>query len=142
MRIRVGTILAAVAGAVGMTLSAAANAATLYVECESFDSLGGWVVDPHSMKKLDSSYVMAHGVGMPVADAVTTVEIPAAGRYAVWAKTRDWAAEWREGRGNAPGRFKVLVNGAALDAELGAEGRDWHWQKARLCAARRLRKVS
>ena len=124
------SILALVAGVVGMTLSSATNAATLYVECESFGSLGGWVVDPHSMKALESSYVMAHGVGKPVADAVTTVEIPAAGRYAVWAKTRDWSAEWREGRGRAPGRFKVIVNGAALDSELGVEGREWHWQKA------------
>ena len=123
------SILALVSGAACLTLLSA-NAATLYVECESFDSLGGWVVDPHSMKTLESSYVMAHGVGKPVADAVTKVEVPSAGRYAVWAKTRDWSAEWREGRGNAPGRFKVLVNGAALDAELGAEGREWHWQKA------------
>ena len=123
------TCLLSLAGAVSLSF-ATANAATLYVECESFDSLGGWVVDPHSMKKIDSSYVMAHGVGKPVADAVTKVEIPATGRYAVWAKTRDWSAEWREGRGNAPGRFKVLVNGAALDSELGTEGHEWHWQKA------------
>ena len=123
------TCLLSLAGAVSLSF-ATANAATLYVECESFDSLGGWVVDPHSMKKIDSSYVMAHGVGKPVADAVTKVEIPATGRYAVWAKTRDWSAEWREGRGNAPGRFKVLVNGAALDSELGTEGNEWHWQKA------------
>ena len=123
------TCLLSLAGAVSLSF-ATANAATLYVECESFDSLGGWVVDPHSMKKIDSSYVMAHGVGKPVADAVTKVEIPATGRYAVWAKTRDWAAEWREGRGSAPGRFKALVDGEAIDGELGTEGRDWHWQKA------------
>ena len=85
------SILALVFGVAGTMLSSPANAATLYVECESFDSLGGWVVDPHSMKTLESSYVMAHGVGKPVADAVTAVEIHAAGRYAVWAKTRDWA---------------------------------------------------
>ena len=124
------SIIAIVSGAACMTFSLALNAATLYVECESFDSLGGWVVDPHSMKTLESSYVMAHGVGKPVADAVTKVEVPSAGRYAVWAKTRDWSAEWREGRGNAPGRFKVRVNGAGLDSELGTEGREWHWQKA------------
>ena len=107
-----------------------AGAKQVYVECESFDSLGGWVVDPHSMKGLGSSYVMAHGVGRPVADAETVVTIPSSGRYAVWARTRDWAAEWREGRGSAPGRFRVLVNGSMLGAELGAEGGEWHWQKA------------
>ena len=123
-------IAAIVSAACFMTLAPAADAAALHVECESFDALGGWVVDPHSMKGLESSYVMAHGVGKPVADAVTTVEVPSAGRYAVWAKTRDWSDEWREGRGSAPGRFNVLVNGAALGAELGTEGREWHWQKA------------
>ena len=123
------TLLAAVVAA-ALPSYAEANAATLYVECESFAELGGWVVDPHSMKALGSSYVMAHGVGKPVADATTKVDVPSAGRYAVWAKTRDWSHEWREGRGSAPGRFRVVVNGAALDAELGTEGRDWHWQKA------------
>ena len=123
-------ILAFAAALSGVAFSMAANAATLYVECESFDSLGGWVVDPHSMKTLGSSYVMAHGIGKPVTDAKTTVAVPSAGRYAVWAKTRDWSDEWREGRGTAPGRFRVAVNGAELGAELGAEGRDWHWQKA------------
>lgn len=66
-------IVAMVSAAWFIALSLAANAATLYVECESFAELGGWVVDPHSMKALGSSYVMAHGIGKPVADAKTTV---------------------------------------------------------------------
>lgn len=65
-------IVAMVSAAWFIALSLAANAATLYVECESFAELGGWVVDPHSMKALCSSYVMAHGIGKPVADAKTT----------------------------------------------------------------------
>ena len=48
-----------------------AGGVQVYVEAESFAELGGWVVDPHSMKALGSSYVMAHGAGKPVADAVT-----------------------------------------------------------------------
>ena len=96
-------ILALVAGVFGVMFSLAADAATLYVEAESFAELGGWVVDPYSMKALGSSYIMAHGIGKPVADARTTVSVPSAGRYAVWAKTRDWADEWRERRGSAPG---------------------------------------
>ena len=117
------------AGAICLSF-ATAEAASLYVECESFDNLGGWVVDPHSMNIIDSSYVMAHGAGIPVADAETAVDVPSAGRYAVWAKTHDWSAEWREGRGTAPGRFRILVNGTPLEHELGVEGREWRWQKA------------
>ena len=113
-----------------VALAASARCSQLYVEAESFAELGGWVVDPHSMKAIGSSYIMAHGIGKPVADARTTVYARSPGRYAVWAKTRDWSDEWREGRGSAPGRFRVAVNGAELGAELGSEGRDWHWQKA------------
>lgn len=108
---------------------AVALAATVRVECENFETLGGWTVETQSMRKLGSSYLMAHGYGVPVPDAVTTVKIPAAGRYVVWAKTRDWAAEWRKGRGTAPGRFEIHI-GDWTSGELGAEGRDWHWVAA------------
>ena len=83
------------------------------VECESFRDLGGWVVDPHSMRQIGSSYVMAHGYGTPVKDAVTTAKFPAEGRYAVWARTRNWNAVWTKG---AAGRFQVVVDGKTLPA--------------------------
>lgn len=31
----------------------------LFIEAESFDILGGWVVDPQSMEQLGSSYIKA-----------------------------------------------------------------------------------
>ena len=83
-------IVAMVSAAWFIALSLAANAATLYVECESFAELGGWVVDPHSMKALGSSYVMAHGIGKPVADAKTTVAVPSAGLLASVEKLQGW----------------------------------------------------
>ena len=39
----------------------------LFIEAESFQNLGGWVVDQQSMETMGSSYVMAHGMGVPVA---------------------------------------------------------------------------
>ena len=105
----------------------AAPPASLFVECESFRDLGGWVVDPHSMRQIGSSYVMAHGYGTPVKDAVTTSKFPAAGRYAVWARSRNWNAVWTKG---AAGRFQVVVDGKTLPAELGTLGKDWDWQLA------------
>ena len=104
-----------------------AAAGSLYVECESFRDLGGWIVDPHSMRQIGSSYVMAHGYGTPVKDAVTTAKFPAEGRYAVWARTRNWNAVWTKG---AAGRFQVVVDGKTLPAELGMLGKDWDWQLA------------
>jgi len=102
-------------------------AAALFVECENFDKTGGWTVETQSMRQLGSSYVMAHGYGRPVADAETRIQIPNAGTYTVWARTRNWNAEWTKG---AAGRFRVEIESWA-STELGADtDKEWHWQKA------------
>ena len=119
--------------AAGLALLAGAwaRAATLHVEAESFATLGGWTVETQSIRQEGSSYLMAHGYGVPVADAETTVQIPSDGTYAVWARTRNWNAPWT---GGAAGRFQVVLRGtgtpAWTSAELGTEGADWHWQRA------------
>ena len=46
------------------------------VEAESFRDKGGWAVDQQFMDQMGSPYLIAHGMGKPVADAVTTVEFP------------------------------------------------------------------
>ena len=38
----------------------------LWLEAESFATLGGWVIDQQSMAQMGSAYVMAHGMGIPV----------------------------------------------------------------------------
>ncbi|MBQ6925764.1 MAG: FAD-dependent oxidoreductase [Kiritimatiellae bacterium] len=100
---------------------------SLLIQCESFRELGGWTVETQSTRQIGSSYVMAHGYGVPVADAWTEVELAEKGRYAVWARTRNWNAVWTP---RAAGRFQVLVNGAPLAGELGTGEAAWHWQKA------------
>ena len=47
--------------------------ASRFVECETFTDYGGWVVDPQSMKRMGSSYLMAHGYGTPVRDAIEKI---------------------------------------------------------------------
>ena len=89
----------------------------LLVEAESFDDLGGWVLDQQFMDLMGSPYLLAHGMGRPVADAVTSVEVPRPGDYRVWVRTRDWVAPWKAS--GAPGRFKVVVDGEALEATFG-----------------------
>ena len=101
-------------------------AAALFVECEGFEKTGGWVTDTASVQQMGSAYLMAHGYGRPVADATTTLSIGESGEYTVWARTRNWAAEWSKA---APGRFEVVVDGVPLGGVGGIEGRDWHWQK-------------
>ena len=99
---------------------------TVLIEAESFADRGGWVVDQQAMDVMGSPYLLAHGLGTPVADAVTTVEVPAEGVYRVWVRTRDWVAPWKAP--GAPGRFQLLVEGEPLDTAFGTEGADWHWQ--------------
>ncbi|MFT5462712.1 MAG: hypothetical protein ACI8QS_001595 [Planctomycetota bacterium] len=100
--------------------------ATVLVEAEAFEDSGGWVNDQQFMDLMGSPYLLAHGIGRPVADARTTVEFPEPGEYRVWVRTRDWVAPW--GVEGSPGRFQLLVDGKALDSTFGTEGAEWHWQ--------------
>ncbi|MBM3860811.1 MAG: FAD-dependent oxidoreductase [Verrucomicrobia bacterium] len=96
------------------------------VEAESFSQRGGWVVDPQFMDQMGSPYLLAHGLGRPVADATTEIEFPATGSYRVWVRTKDWVAKWKAP--GTPGRFELLVNGQPLKTVFGTEGAQWHWQ--------------
>ena len=100
----------------------------LFLEAESFDHLGGWFVDSQSFEELHSAYVMAHGLGVPVQDARTNIEIPEDGTYAVYVRTRDWTAVWDVK--DPAGKFQLQIDGCMMTAILGTYGRDWAWQKA------------
>ncbi len=104
------------------------QAATLLVETEAFADKGGWVVDQQFMDQMGSPFLMAHGLGQPVADASTSVAIPEAGTYRVLARTRNWAGYWSAK--DAPGQFQVAVNGALLSNVLGRAGAEWGWSEA------------
>ena len=110
-----------------LSFASVTAAQTIFVEAEAFTHHGGWVVDQQFMDQMGSPFLLAHGLGRPVSDAVTTVTFPAAGIYRVWVRTRDWVAPWKAP--GAPGRFQVLVNGAPLNAVFGTEGAAWHWQQ-------------
>ena len=112
--------------ALGAARLSAVPANTALVEAETFSDFGGWVLDAQFMDQMGSPYLLAHGLGKPVKDAATTVRLPAAGTYRVWARTKDWVAQWKAP--GAPGRFRVLLDGQPLATEFGAEGALWHWQ--------------
>jgi hypothetical protein len=103
-----------------------ANAATVLVEAESFADLGGWSLDTQFIREMGSPYLIAHGLGKPVADATTKVAIPSAGTYRVFVRTKDWVARWNAP--GTPGNFQVLVNGKALAETFGTKGAQWDWQ--------------
>ena len=103
-------------------------AAQILVETEAFADKGGWVADHQAFDKIRSAYLMAHGLGRPVADAATTVPVAEAGTYHVYASTYNWTSPWYKGKG--PGAFQVVVDGTPLPAELGTTGSGWEWQYA------------
>jgi hypothetical protein len=102
------------------------QAAELLVEAESFDSHGGWSLDTQFIREMGSPYLLAHGLGRPVADARTTITLPAPGKYRVFVRTFDWVARWNAP--GIPGKFQLLVNGTPLPQTFGTQGARWQWQ--------------
>jgi hypothetical protein len=109
-----------------LLLASKTDARTILVEAEGFEDLGGWVVDQQFMDLMGSPYLLAHGLGEPVKDAVTTVEFPEPGKYRVWVRTRDWVAPWKAP--GAPGKFQILIDHKPHETIFGVEGAQWHWQ--------------
>lgn len=95
----------------------------LWLETEHFQKPGGWTSDTQFIDQMGSPYLIAIGLGKPVADAVTTVPLPQPGRYRLWARTKDWVPA------HHPGRFQVCLNGQAIHPVLGQSGKaGWHWE--------------
>jgi len=111
--------------AASATLVAAAD--SLFVEAEGFAQPGGWVLDTQFIDAMGSPYLMAHGLGVAVKDATTTVKFPSTGRYHVWVRTFDWVARWKA-PGDAPGQFQLQIDGTPLKEIFGVRGENWHWQ--------------
>lgn len=101
-----------------------AAARSILIEAEDFADHGGWVLDSQFETIMGSPYLLAHGLGRPVADASTMIRVAEAGAYHVWVRAKDWVP------GHHPGRFKLLINGAPLATEFGANDEDWSWQYA------------
>ena len=94
----------------------------ILIEAEDFDDYGGWVLDSQFEREMGSPYLLAHGLGRPVADARTVISVDKEATYQVWVRAKDWVP------GHHPGRFMLSVNGQRLDTVFGANDRDWSWQ--------------
>ena len=107
----------------GVACATASGRGVVWVEAERFGDRGGWTADAQFIGQMGSPYVMAIGLGTPVKDAATTVAVPEAGRYRLWARTKDWAPE------HHPGRFQIVVGGTPSPATFGGSGKKgWQWE--------------
>src|SRR5277367_1979014 len=70
--------------------SPAKGANLVLLEAVQFADTGGWDTDQQSMDQMGSAYLLAHGLGVPVKDAVTKLTLSSPGNYRVWVRTRDW----------------------------------------------------
>ncbi len=100
-------------------------AQSVFIEAESFSNPGGWVIDQQFADQMGSPYLLAHGMGIPVKDATTRINIKKTGKYFVWARTKNWVP----GNHAAPGRFLLLIDGKQLSNELGTNT-GWNWEYA------------
>ncbi|KAJ5971188.1 uncharacterized protein N7479_001106 [Penicillium vulpinum] len=94
----------------------------ILVEAEAFNDFGGWVLDSQFETQMGSPYLLAHGNGVPVADATTDISIEEDGEYNIWVRAKDWVPSYH------PGRFTLTVNAKTLKTEFGANDQDWNWQ--------------
>lgn len=98
------------------------NAHVIWQEAESFSHTGTWSNDSQHVDIMGSPYLLATGVGRPVQDAHTKVDVPKSGTYALWVRCRDWYPS------HSPGRFRVLVGGKPSQSSFGkADSDDWQW---------------
>ncbi len=94
----------------------------VWIEAEQFENTGGWSNDPQHIDVMGSPYLLATGVGKPVANAVTTAAIPKTGEYRLWVRCRDWLPE------NSPGQFQVFVDREPSSMTFGKAPSDaWQW---------------
>lgn len=94
------------------------------IETEQFQHYGGWTLESQFLDEMGSSYLLAHGIGVPVEDASTEIEIPEAGEYRLWARTKDWVPAYH------PGTFEILINGEPVHKTFGQSGKGWSWELA------------
>lgn len=100
-----------------------AQSQEILIEAESFNDIGGWVVDPQFEQQMGSPYLMAHGMGIKVRNAKTKVNFNEYGDYHIWVRTMNWAP----GNWEAPGQFKMKVDNGIINKTLGLRS-GWGWE--------------
>ena len=102
---------------------------SIFLPASRFADKGDWTLEQQFILQMGSSYLLAHGIGTPLAaDAETTCTVPEEGDYTLLVRTKNWIRPWSDGP--APGIFQVKIDGTA-DGETFGTGADdrWYWQK-------------
>lgn len=100
---------------------------SILLPASMFAERGGWTADQQFIDIMGSTYLLAHGLGVAVADASTEFEVPTAGDYNIYVHTRNWTKYWSDAA--TPGAFNVIVDGVNEGTAFGTEKSEWHWQR-------------
>lgn len=97
----------------------------LWIDAGDFRDYGGWLLDTQFVHLMGSAYLIAPGVGKPVKDAVTEINIPVSGNYRVWIRAKNWMKD------HAPGQFTIAVGNMTSKNIFGkAPVEGWIWEQA------------
>jgi hypothetical protein len=97
---------------------------SILIEAEAFEELGGWTLDTQFIHAMGSPYLIAHGLGTPVKPAKTTLNLSSKGTWYVWVRSKNWVP----GPWEAPGRFKLSINGIDMEHTFGEGEGTWSWE--------------
>jgi len=95
-----------------------------FISIADFTEKGGWLMDSQYIELMGVPYLLAHGLGNPVADAKGTVELTQSGNYRIYAYTYNWNAPWKPEY--APGIYEVTIGN--YRRVFGDKGDAWGWQ--------------
>ena len=96
----------------------------VFLEAEAFSDKGGWTVDCQHALQMGSPYLLAHGLGNPVANARTSFASECGGSRRLWVRTRNWTADWSR---HPAGLFRVRLNGSDVGGLFGEAPAEWSW---------------
>ena len=108
----------ALAAAAAVAFAAAAHGARVDVLPQCFNA-GGWALDVQFMDVMGSPYLIAHGAGQRVLDATARANVPEAGEWRVWVRTRRWT--------DGAGEFALSVGGRRVWDSRGVTRAEWGW---------------
>ena len=101
------------------------DADTIWIDAAAFQDPGGWLLDTQFVHLMGSPYLIAAGIGTPVADAKTEFDVAEPGSYQVWVRSRNWV------RTHSPGKFSLQIGENKLNPVFGAADSDqWIWEPA------------
>ncbi len=98
----------------------------IVITAPCFEQSGGWVLDTQFVSTMGMPYLLAHGLGQPVADAQSSFNINSAGEYQVYVYTFNWVAPWKPQY--APGIFEVSIDEQKIADHFGCTAESWGWE--------------